>query len=587
MRAVDWRKRFVLLLLLLGPSVSHGERHALLVGVGSYTYAPRPDMNLEGPPHDVAALKQVLVRHWGFGESNISTLIDGAATKARILGELRRLKRRSRSGDQIFFYYSGHGTSRLDPNAPLARATPYSSGALIPADFPFHGSTAEQLDKLILGRSDLRPLLTALDRSGRRIFVAFDSCYSGNAVRGLYGAKTGRGGLRSRYLNLPLRGAITRGYVDPHQACGTCRSRGSEPYPYDNLYYLAAASEGEPAKDIGVLDLDQFPTMDGKPHGTFTDALLRVLSGQIRVDSDRSGTIEYNEIKDGVRQILAVRGIPHTPRALPSPQEDDTGLGDASLFAMGTVPRTGNVPDDTKKLAIRLMGKNSTDWRRQLQRIKGLEWDGQLPELILKQEGQDVSFISGAGDLIVNLSSPAGVDIVQRVARRVWLKNLIEHDNGKAGFNLTLELRDGATGTNVIEGELLYFTVKSARRVHLLLLNVDGNGEITVLYPFERREMEPIPAGQAIAIPGERPADLIKVTGPWGTDQLILYGFEDRPQFLEQLLGRSNLSPDSWPVAQLESWLRDNENAYAKTTLRLISVSKQMVGTISAGIGHE
>src|SRR6218665_1905666 len=78
------------------------QRHALLVGVGDYLHIN----DLEGPPHDVAALRDVLQRRWGFRPETIRTLGDGQASRANILGELAALERRSRPGDEPLGYFS-------------------------------------------------------------------------------------------------------------------------------------------------------------------------------------------------------------------------------------------------------------------------------------------------------------------------------------------------------------------------------------------------------------------------------------------------------------------------------------------------
>ncbi|MEW6267650.1 MAG: hypothetical protein AB1641_31645 [Thermodesulfobacteriota bacterium] len=57
--------------------------HALLIGIGRYPHlADR--QQLEGPPHDVAALERMLTVAWGFEPENIAALVDGQAGKGRI-----------------------------------------------------------------------------------------------------------------------------------------------------------------------------------------------------------------------------------------------------------------------------------------------------------------------------------------------------------------------------------------------------------------------------------------------------------------------------------------------------------------------
>ena len=88
---------------------------------------------LAGPPNDVIALRDVLIKHWGFSSHHITTLLNQDATKRRILEELQLLTKKTQANDHIFIYYSGHGTSAKDQanKIPL----PHTSGALLPTDF--------------------------------------------------------------------------------------------------------------------------------------------------------------------------------------------------------------------------------------------------------------------------------------------------------------------------------------------------------------------------------------------------------------------------------------------------------------------
>ena len=115
-------------LAYLMPAISHAENHALLIGIGNYK-----QRTLEGPAYDVAALTEVLIKHYDFKRANVRTLVNQEAGKFRILSEMQRLLQMSRPGDRVFIYYSGHGTSRRDEL--LSLPLPHASGALVPADF--------------------------------------------------------------------------------------------------------------------------------------------------------------------------------------------------------------------------------------------------------------------------------------------------------------------------------------------------------------------------------------------------------------------------------------------------------------------
>ena len=299
------------------PAFSFAENHALLIGIGNYSH-----MRLEGPTHDVQALSQTLSAHYGFKKKNVRTLINEQAVKSRILEELRRLVRISRPGDHVFIYFSGHGTSRRD--ALLSLPLPYTSGALVPADFNWNPDQTieKQISQLIVGKRDLQPILTKLDRD-RQVLVVFDTCFSGNTVRGMQTVA------EDRYFPLG-----SRNIFEAEQRIGgfSDNLKSNAPYPYQNTFYISAATENETARDIRTDLLDVYPTIDGNPHGALTDSLLRVLTGQTPVDADNDGRWSQIELYRAVRSDVR-RRFRQTPQALPREGKNTARLYDRVFFA--------------------------------------------------------------------------------------------------------------------------------------------------------------------------------------------------------------------------------------------------------------
>lgn len=293
-----------LLFCLAIPPAAGAENHALLIGIGKYR-----QRTLEGPPFDVAALAKMLSAHYDFPKENIHTLVNQEAVKSRILDEIQLLTHRTRPGDRVFIYFSGHGTSRRDEL--MALPLPHSTGALVPADF--NGAPGQSVDnllaQLIIGRRDLRPTLERLDRD-REVLMVFDTCFSGNTVRAIAAAGPPNS---SRYLRLT-----------PRSVFGAEREVGNfeenlnpkEPYPYQNVFYISASTDNEVARDIRQGNLHLYPTIDGNPHGVLTDSLLRVLAGQRPVDTDNDGRWSQIELYTAVKAEVK-RRFKQTPQALP------------------------------------------------------------------------------------------------------------------------------------------------------------------------------------------------------------------------------------------------------------------------------
>ena len=176
--------------------------------------------------------------------------------------------------------------------------------------------------------------MSELERD-RSVFVVIDACYSGNAVRSLFRSLAPVARTQSRHVNLATLAASTRGVVNKANSssfaadpdlCFRCGTRVAEPYPYRNVFYLAAASENEPALDLPRTNYQ------GKPQGAFSDALLQVLAGRKPADSNNDGNLSYGELHRAVYQIMRGANYPHTPQMLPKQHEDPNNLINKSVF---------------------------------------------------------------------------------------------------------------------------------------------------------------------------------------------------------------------------------------------------------------
>jgi len=312
---------------------SAAENHALLIGIGKYK-----QRLLEGPPFDVAALARMLNAHYDFPQKNIHTLVNEEAVKLRILDEFQLLTQRTRPGDRVFIYFSGHGTSRRDEL--MALPLPHSTGALVPADF--NGTPGQSVDtllaQLIIGRRDLRPTLERLDRD-REILMVFDTCFSGNTVRAIEAPDHPKS---SRYLRL-----APRNIFGAEQDVGNFEENlnPKDPYPYQNVFYISAATDNEVARDIRQSNLHLYPTFDGNPHGVLTDSLLRVLAGQRPVDTNHDGQWSQIELYTAVKSEVR-RRFKQTPQALPSRGKPAERLNSRPFFvrAADGIAATSRLP---------------------------------------------------------------------------------------------------------------------------------------------------------------------------------------------------------------------------------------------------
>ena len=548
---VGWLTAVGLLLGLAAAAAAQPHRVALLVGISEYA---NPAWHLDGPANDVAAMRSVLERRWRVKAADIRTLVDREATRAAILEALRELQRRSAAGDEVVIYLSGHGTSAFAGES--GAAVPYGSGAFVPYDF--RDDAPQPAQGLIVGRTDLRPLLLALEAGGRRLWVISDSCYSGQQVRGVRRADP----LPARMIPAPsLRVAEALAAQPPLPAT-------TEPYPYRQTVYLAAAAEGETAKDISRKRLADYPTLDGQPHGAMTDALLRVLEGQLPSDADRDGSMSLDEVHRAVAEFMSARGYGHGPQRLPSVAEDALALGARPVLSVtgaAAAPREAP-PSPLRALAEGLPGGL-------LQRIGGLP-DIQLVargaafDLALRADATALAFASPAGDTIATVPL-ADVDrIVGQLRQLAWARRIDQRSLAQRRAVLPMEIEPATLGGNFMFGSKVSLVVRPDREATLLLINVDSGGRVSVLYPFASDETGRLRASQAQYIP--RRPERLEVQPPEGMDMQFAWAFDEPPAGLEKLRRLTGLDAADPRLAALEPMLTRmaGKYAYARTELR-------------------
>lgn len=139
---------------------------ALLVGINYLGTSAR----LNGCANDIKAMQSLLLKN-GYETGNVKMLSDDIAgtkapTRKNILDELKSLVKNAKSGDTLFFHYSGHGTYThdlsLDEEDSRDEAICPVSGGNI---------TDDELNAIVRGMP-----------KGAKLVCLFDCCHSGTAL---------------------------------------------------------------------------------------------------------------------------------------------------------------------------------------------------------------------------------------------------------------------------------------------------------------------------------------------------------------------------------------------------------------------
>ncbi len=144
-------------------------KRALLVGIGDYENIP----DLKGPPVDIANVERFLIEDWGFAKDEIAVLQDSTASRKNIIRAMEQwLINSTKPGDDIVFYYSGHGGQVKDRNGDERDGL---DETLSPHDTSknFGNQITDDTFSKLLGRM-----------KGRNLTAIIDSCHSGTISRG-------------------------------------------------------------------------------------------------------------------------------------------------------------------------------------------------------------------------------------------------------------------------------------------------------------------------------------------------------------------------------------------------------------------
>ncbi|MGO9993268.1 MAG: DUF4384 domain-containing protein [Steroidobacteraceae bacterium] len=515
-------------LLLLCPLVCHvsaARNVALLVAVGQFSDPQMKSQQLLGPAADIESMQQALSGHWGFAPKDLLALRDQDATHDRILAEISALEQRSEPGDTVLIYFSGHGTSANAEENSFD--LPYATGAWVPYDLDF-SSLAAAKRTLIIGRRDLVPLLKRLDQGGRWVVVVSDSCYSGQVVRSF-----GQTFSHSRYLPL-----TTRDLGVAQVAAMPAARPPPPPYPYQHVVLLSGASDSEQGADIATPQLlRQAPTLDGKYHGAFTDAFLRLLDGKLL-----PGAFNYSQGREAMNTFLEREHFAQHPQLLPAIAEDPQDVGSNPFLGMQMAAGQSAAPPLAHDATVHLrLDAVSAALRGKVEHLSGVAVVDRDNDLTLRERGGKAELVGAAGDPIVSTTA-ADPNLVRRIAAQAWMNRILPASRDSLG--LRAETTPGSRGNTFVQCESFAFEVRLRKPAYVMLLDLDPQGNFTVLYPTRASERQIVAGGAPKAIPGADPKDQILVIPPFGTDQVAVLAFEQQPAFFAELTGAERFAAD-------------------------------------------
>ncbi|KAL5854482.1 hypothetical protein ACOSQ3_004289 [Xanthoceras sorbifolium] len=291
------------------------KRMAVLVGCNY----PNTKYELHGCINDVIAMREVLIKRFGFDPSRIELLTDAPAgsslvvpTGANIKAALNRMVDGAEAGDVLFFHYSGHG-ARIPSKK---RGRPFRQDeAIVPTDFN------------LITDLDFRQLVNRLPK-GTSFTILSDSCHSGGLINkekeqiGPYSIIQNNGKeCCSNPKTIPFQSVLQHLSSLTRISTSDIGTHLLEFFGVDAsirfrlpLHELESFESLKP--DEGILlsgcqanetSADMNPVKGGgKAYGAFSDAVQRVLK-------ENSGALSNREVVMMARKVLEEKGFDQHP----------------------------------------------------------------------------------------------------------------------------------------------------------------------------------------------------------------------------------------------------------------------------------
>lgn len=529
--------KLLIAFMLVFSSPVIADQHALLIGISDYEHERIED--LEGPVYDVSALRTVLNKNWGVSEANITSLVNKDATERNIKSAFHALLDNSRPGDDIVIYFSGHGTSIKDKDFGALLNLPHTSGALVAYDFNPAKHIARMQsgkaagaddDGLLVGRYEIKPILELLNKD-RTVFVIFDSCFSGNAVRSMQSKYTPK---QKRLLNIShgdeSEFEIIRGSTGASR-CLNCESTTKDkPFEYNNVIYFGAAADNQLAIEHSQADINAglVDTIDGKPHGGFSDALLRVLSSTNTVDNKR---ISYRKLFNLAVSTFNVNcaNCGHNPVLLSSANSNAASKSvlskQSSDVDASNILTYASFDTNAQNAQLQIAAANlSTPATKAISLVDSVELNQIRPDIELLKTDQHIKAFSADGQLLSTLPTTDETSrLTHWLSVQAWLKARKLKDAAQNSGNIRANFRHPLTNPVAFKGESVYFTVSLNEDAKLVALVTNSQGYSSLLYPFTLEEANQVFKGErTFKFPSLNNFKFTAVE-PWGTDTVTIY----------------------------------------------------------------
>lgn len=525
---------------------------ALVVGVDDYKILPP----LDGAVADARDIAGALRRG---GVSDLTVLLDAAATRAAVTGTVLRFIREVRAGDLVIVSFAGHGSQ--DPARVRTQMNEGFEEVFMLAGFDVEGpATRERL----IDR-EIYEWLTEFNAKGASVIFLADSCHSGGLTKAT-DPRIGRLKYRAVHRVSSKEEAAARPgayfIADDQLARGAGAGEVTAPEELKLLTFIAAVDRKTQSPEVKV---DNEPT----PRGAISYAFARALEGMADADNDgrlsrreliafiRGKTHDLTERKqdpvfaplDRFDDVLLTLG-PQAGSAMTTARLPDAGGGGATTTAFTPARPVAPAEAVSRSGAFRLgvigampptasLGAAGSPFELVRPDAAGLDavWDATRGDVV-----------SSLGDIVarrVTAREIAGVvDRLAAVRKLAALSGV-----GQAQFVLAPDKRVFRNG------ERTNLKLAGVDGRYLIIVNISGNGKMQFVYPLTGDQpLVILPRAGAAKEIGD-----IAISAPFGSEVMIAITSRRRLTALEQQFVRLHDQQSARQVVELLAQLPPGE----------------------------
>lgn len=511
-----WATIFAGLVTLITHSgYAHAETRALLVG--AWQFKSSLIMDLVGPENDLAAM-ETLIR--GQGASDVTVLRNEGVSRTTVETALHALGLRSKPGDWIFLYYTGHGALA---EAAVKGTRDGDTDQFLP--LPGFDPDVKDAERFIVDK-DFYTWLSLYVPRGVQVLMMADTCHSGTLHRSVDPRAMGmtpRLTLGARNVELGARPAPRFASV---LAAGDDSGGNATRDDLPNLFYIAAARDDQIAWE-NALPVEGAPTR-GFLTWSFEQGVTtpRPDGKGMAADQDGDGMLSIGELGAWLNvQVRMLSGQRQESNTVVPPGRERQGL-----FATVPPPPAPPAPPPLPGLYVadlkaRASVSGDHPWR--------ILTDGQGADFVWDARAQ--AMLRRTGDIVAqNVKSPAQVrGVIDKWAALEALRPLLSErsarlmvgplDNGArypSGAPVTLALAQTQPGQGV-----------TAAPRYATVFNIASDGTIQRLFPVAASDGDgALAAGQSL------PVLESQVIPPFGADHVVALVTPQPPQDFRLLL---------------------------------------------------